>query len=95
MHLRYTDMAKEDLEIAFSWYERQRKGLGMDFLNCIEIAIEHIIENPKMFQIRYLDFRACVIRRFPFSLFYTVNNNEIIIHSIFNNRQNPDKRPSN
>ncbi len=90
---RYTDIAKEDLEIVFSWYERQRKGLGMDFLDCIEVAIEHIVENPEMFQIRYLNFRCCVIRRFPFSIFYTIESNEIIVHSIFDNRQDPEKRP--
>ncbi len=31
MKLRYTDRAKEDVELAFAWYERQRRGLGFDF----------------------------------------------------------------
>lgn len=28
MNLTYTDRAKDDVEIAFSWYELQRRGLG-------------------------------------------------------------------
>ena len=36
MKLRYTDMSKDDIELAFAWYERQRKGLGFEFLDCVE-----------------------------------------------------------
>ena len=39
VRLRYTDRAKEDLGIAFGWYERQRRGLGFEFLDCVEAAI--------------------------------------------------------
>ena len=93
MRLCYTDKAKDDLELAFSWYERQRRGLGFDFLDCVEIALQIIIENPEIYRMRYLNFRACIIRRFPFSIFYTIESDEIIVHSVFDNRQDPKKRP--
>jgi hypothetical protein len=32
MRLRYTSRAWNDLDIAFEWYEGQRRGLGFDFL---------------------------------------------------------------
>jgi plasmid stabilization system protein ParE len=89
----YTDRAKDDLKLAFSWYERQRRGLGFDFLDCVEAALQSIIENPEIYQIRYLNFRSCVIRRFPFSIFYTIESDKIVVHSVFDNRQNPKKRP--
>ena len=93
MELRYTDRAIVDLKLAISWYERQRKGLGFDFLDCVEVALQNIIGNPEIYQIRYSNFRGCVIRRFPFSVFYTIETDEIIVHSIFDNRQDPQKRP--
>ena len=93
MNLRYTDRAKNDLELSFEWYEKQRRGLGFEFLDCIEIAIKEILTFPEMFQICYLNFRRIVIRRFPFSVFYTIEDKEIIIHSVFDNRQNPERRP--
>ena len=40
MRLRYTGRAKDDLDIAFEWYEWQRRGLGFEFLDCVEAAIE-------------------------------------------------------
>jgi len=85
MRLGYTDRARDDLELAFS--------LGFDFLDCVEAALQNIIETPKMYQIRYSNFRGCVIRRFPFSIFYTLESEKIVVHSIFDNRQNFKKRP--
>ena len=67
MKLRYTARSKEDLDIAIAWYEKQRRGLGFEFLDCIEVAVKSILANPKMYRIYYSLFRGCVIRRFPFS----------------------------
>jgi len=93
MRLRYTDRSKDDVELAFAWYERQRRGLGFEFLNCLEASIQNIINYPEIYQIRYSIFRGCPIRRFPFSIFYTIEDNGIVVHSVFNNRQEPGKRP--
>lgn len=43
MKLFYTDRARDDLNLAFLWYERQRRGLGFDFLDCVEVALQNII----------------------------------------------------
>lgn len=61
--------------------------------DCVEIAVRSIQDNPKMFRVYYSAYRGCVIRRFPFSIFYTIEDNEIVVHSIFDNRQDPKQRP--
>lgn len=91
MNLRYTDRALSELSSAFEWYESQRRGLGFDFLDSIEVSIRNIISFPELYAISHSNFRKCVIRRFPFSIFYTIEINEIIIHAIFDNRQNPKR----
>ncbi len=93
MKLHYTESAKEDIELAFVWYERQRRGLGFEFLDCVENAVKLILENPEIYSVVYSCFRKCVIRRFPFSVFYTIESIEVVVHSVFDNRQNPEKRP--
>ncbi len=93
MKLRYTDISKDDLEITFEWYEKQRRGLGFGFLDCIEEGLQNISSNPEAYQVRYSIFHGCVIRRFPFTIFYSIETDEIVIHSIFDNRQNPNKKP--
>jgi plasmid stabilization system protein ParE len=58
MKLLYTDRAKNDLELALIWYERQKRGLGIEFLDNVEIAIKSILDNPKIYRIYYLNFRG-------------------------------------
>ncbi|MCU0918620.1 MAG: type II toxin-antitoxin system RelE/ParE family toxin [Planctomycetes bacterium] len=92
MKLRYTDRAAEDLDLAFAWYERQRRGLGFEFLDCVEEAVKSILDNSWMYRLYYRSYRGCIVRRFPFSVFYTIEGKEIV-HAIFDNRQDPKRRP--
>jgi toxin ParE1/3/4 len=91
--LRYTADSKDDIELAFVWYERQRRGLGFEFLDCVESSIQSILDSPKMYRIYYSNFHGCLVRRFPFSIFNTIEGKEIIVHSVFDNRRNPKDRP--
>jgi toxin ParE1/3/4 len=49
MILLYTDRSKEDIDLAFAWYEKQRKGLGYEFIDCVEASIKIILEYQKIF----------------------------------------------
>jgi len=93
MKLYYTHRAKQDVELAFLWYEKQRKGLGHDFLACMDAMLGNIIEFPEMYSASYKNFRRALLRKFPFSVFYTIEKNDIILHAVFDNRQSPLKRP--
>ncbi len=93
MRLRYTGRARDDLDIAFAWYEEQRYGLGFEFLVCVEASIETILQMPKLYARQHGIFRRALVRRFPFSIFYTIEKEEIVVHAIFDNRQDPAKQP--
>ncbi len=93
MRLRYTGMARDDLDIAFAWYEEQRYGLGFEFLVCVEASIETILQTPKLYAKHHDTFRRALVRRFPFSIFYTIEKKEIVVHAIFDNRQDPARHP--
>ena len=93
MRLRYTGKAKGDLDIAFEWYEDQRRGLGFEFLDCAEAAIETILQMPKLYPKQHGPFRRALVRRFPFSIFYAIEEKEIVVHAIFDNRQDPARLP--
>lgn len=67
MRLRYTGRAKDDIDIAFAWYEEQRYGLGFEFLVCVEASIGTILQMPKLYSKQHDNFRRALVRRFPFS----------------------------
>ena len=93
MKVRYTERAKGDLQIAFQWYESQQRGLGLEFLNCVEAVIKTIQDMPKLYAKHHVNFRRALVRRFPFSIFYTIEKEEIVLHAIFDNRQDPARLP--
>jgi plasmid stabilization system protein ParE len=93
MRLRYSARAKDDLRIAFQWYEAQRRGLGLEFLDCVEATIETIQKMPKLYAKHHTHFRRALARRFPFSIFYTIEEKEIVLHAVFDNRQDPVRLP--
>ncbi|MGM0538858.1 MAG: type II toxin-antitoxin system RelE/ParE family toxin [Thermodesulfobacteriota bacterium] len=93
MRVFYTDRAWQDLALAFGWYEEQHPGLGLDFLNSVESTIKTIEQMPKSYAIHHKNFRRALLRRFPFAFFYTLEDNSVIIHAVFDNRQDPKKMP--
>ncbi len=93
MKLKYTPRAENDLRLAISWYEEQRTGLGLEFMDCVEFAVKRILAFPESYEKPYKFFHRCVIRRFPFSIFYTIKDEIVIIHAIFDNRQDPINLP--
>lgn len=43
--------AKADIRRAAKWYEKQREGLGIAFVDEVDIAIRRIEANPEQFQL--------------------------------------------
>src|SRR5690242_4461084 len=85
------DGAIHELTEACSWYESQYTGLGNEFLLCIRQAFE-IIENfPKAYKVVFKNIHRFSIRRFPYSIFYTIEKNIIAVIAIFHNRREPNE----
>jgi len=91
--LHYTQQAETDIDIAMGWYESQRRGLGLEFLDCLEESVTLILNNPKLYSVKHKRLRGALIRKFPFTIFYSIEKTVIVVHAVFDNRQNPIKKP--
>ena len=89
----FTPGAKEDLRNAAIWYNKQRKGLGKDFVKRIRERAAEIQDLPLSCQIRYKDIHTAVIEQFPYMMHYWVNedNKTIYIITILHTSQDPNK----
>ena len=74
--------AKRDLRQAAKWYEKRLSGLGREFVSEVETVIERIGENPLMYQPVHRDVRRAVVHRFPYGVFYHIEQNDIIVFAI-------------
>ena len=81
--------AEEDLKEIFQWYEEQSKGLGSDFLRCIDASLNSIQNYPEMSRKVYKNIHRVLIRRFPYGIFYIWNFNKIIVLAVFHAKRNP------
>jgi hypothetical protein len=89
VRLRIRPDAAFDIEEAHQWYEKKRRGLGADFLVCVEATLERIRRSPESYPRVHLDLRRAVVRRFPYGVFYVIEVDEIVVVGLFHVRRNP------
>ena len=81
--------AESDIKDAYEWYEAQRKGLGDNFLLCIEEALSRISRNPAQYSIVYKEIRRLLIHRFPFGIFFIESEESVSVLAVLHARRNP------
>ncbi|GAA5031360.1 hypothetical protein GCM10011506_20960 [Marivirga lumbricoides] len=87
-----SEEAESDIYESYVWYEKQKTGLGEEFLRVLDAAEKAILNNPKTYRVRYKKkVRAFVLDRFPYLILYIVNGNDIDVISVFNTNQHPKR----
>lgn len=81
--------AENDLDEAIKWYKEQSENLSLQLLNEIEETIYKIQKYPEHYQKRYKEIRIIFTRKFPYGIYYTLEEETIFIHAILHNKQNP------
>ncbi|MEO7265167.1 MAG: type II toxin-antitoxin system RelE/ParE family toxin [Ferruginibacter sp.] len=77
---------------AFDWYELQRSGLGLDFLNELENFYHSLQDNPAIYSYYEKPVREGKINRFPYTVIYELIGESIVVYSVFMAAQNPSKK---
>ncbi|WP_448573879.1 type II toxin-antitoxin system RelE/ParE family toxin [Trichothermofontia sp.] len=80
---------RDELDEAYSWYESQELGLGDDFLEQVNEALDRICQMPESYPAVYRDVRRAVIRRFPYIIYYRIVSSRVIVTAVFHGRKNP------
>jgi plasmid stabilization system protein ParE len=81
--------AEDEVSTAVFWYEERGKGLGAEFLRSFEATLSSIERSPLQYAIVDGEIRRAVLRRFPYSILYSVSDNEILIVACFHARRDP------
>lgn len=81
--------AETDLAEAAAWYENRRPRLGRDFLNEISASLSGISERPFIYPEILRDTRRALIRRFPFGIYYRIENDEIVVIAVLHASRSP------
>lgn len=81
--------ARVDFDDAFDWYERQRAGLGVDFMARVQDALDQISVTPELYPQVLLDVRRAPVRRYPYAIFYRIEPGQVMVLAVLHGRRHP------
>lgn len=82
MKIHFLDLAKEDLIEGFRYYEEMEAGLGGYFLEQLYADIEALAALDELHSQPYRHFHRALSKRFPLSIFYTVEDGVVRVQAI-------------
>lgn len=82
-------MAEQDLNDAASYYNASRPGLGQVFLDEVERAVTQILTYPEGAPLVNRTVRKKLVRRFPYSVMYSIRPEGIRILAIAHQQRRP------
>ena len=89
VHIRHD--AELDLEETAFWYEKQRDGLGDEFLDEIQVTLRLMAENPSMYSVVHRHTRRALIKRFPFGIYFRIEQNSIVVVAVMHGSRHPKR----
>lgn len=90
MSVEFRPEAETESNEAFDWYEKEKAGLGSRFRDAVEEKIETIAQRPNIFpKIVDTRFRRAVLEKFPFIIIFALENNTIVVASVFHTSRDP------
>jgi plasmid stabilization system protein ParE len=90
MKIRLLPEAARDLQIGADFYEMRQAGLGVYFNDSLAADIESLKLYGGIHE-EYRGFYRSLSKRFPFSIYYKLNDDCVEIYAVLDARQNPRK----
>jgi plasmid stabilization system protein ParE len=81
--------ARDDLDQAYRWYERQSVGLGEELLASVREILKQIQQNPARFALVHRNVRHGLTRRFPYGVYYRVEARRIVVVAVYHSSRDP------
>ena len=88
MEIRLLETAKEDLRAGYWFYEQQSVGLGEYFLDCVQADVRSL-QIYGGIHAKAEGFHRLLAKRFPFAIYYLIDNDRIDVYAILDCRRDP------
>jgi hypothetical protein len=89
MRLEILEAARDDLIEGFGFYESGEKGIGDYFLASLYADIESLKIFGGIHRRVYTNLHRSLSKRFPFAIYYSVENDIVTIRAILDCRRDP------
>jgi toxin ParE1/3/4 len=88
--LRVHPEARREASTATTWYRTRSLDAARDFVRAVRTGIHSIRERPAAWaRWKSSDVRRKLLRRFPYSIFYTIESDAVVIVAIAHHKRRP------
>ena len=87
--VEFTVVAREDVREIVWWYRNEREGLEDRFLFSLKVSLNELGANPLIHPIQFQDIRAVLLKRFPYKVYYTLLESNVIILGVIHTKRSP------
>ena len=81
--------AETDAIEAAKCYNDKREGLGNEFLLVLDAKMNSLKRNPYHFQNVHKNIKRALTERFPYEIFFTIEDNVVYVLAILHTGRNP------
>lgn len=85
-----TPEAEADVEEIHAWYAERGAGLGDEFRSALGQCIDGLANFPESHVLIHRSIRRAVLHRFPYCVFYVVEEERVVIHGCFHAHRDPN-----
>lgn len=78
-----------DVEAAFEWYENERPGLGLEFLDELRAAYDRISDGPLKYELLRSEIRRALLNRFPYAVYFAAEEDVIVVVAVLHASRDP------
>ncbi len=87
-HLFHPEAAAE-FEQSVEFYKGRGRGLGKRFSSEVRVAIRKVVATPERWRVLEGDVRRCLVRVFPYTVIYTIEQDFILIIAVAHAKREP------
>jgi plasmid stabilization system protein ParE len=81
--------ADAEVEAAFEWYENERQGLGLEFLDELRAAYNRVADGPHKYQELRGGIRRAFLRRFPYAVYFAIEGDVVVVVAVLHASRDP------
>jgi len=86
---RFLSPAEDEMTETALFYEATSDGLGYDFLDDVQKAIDRVRKFPQIGELVDSELRQSLLYRFPFSLIYKLKENVVVVVAVAHHGRRP------
>ena len=89
MKIKILASVNQDLIDGYYFYEKQTEGLGAYFLDTLFSDIDSLKIYAGIHSIHLNRYHRLLSKRFPFAIYYRIENDIVLIHAVLDCRRDP------